>query len=367
MRAPRIANARAPESITGDNCGFGAAHGAFQQIFRFVVFSSVPAMPFRELRILSNASETDALSDALMDLGALSVSLEDADLGTPDEKPLFGEPGMEATPGTAWERSWVVALFGADETDDRLKTLMDRAFRSIDLEEKSPTTASQTRQWRITDIDDQDWVRLTQSQFDPIQVSARLWIVPSWHVAPDPSAITITLDPGLAFGTGSHPTTHLCLQWIDAHVRAGASVLDYGCGSGILAIAAAKLGATEVQATDIDPQAVIATQDNAAANGVSLDTFGSAARTPRPAQHVVANILTNPLKALAPALVALVTPGGTLTLSGILEDQEAEIIATYRPYMPLARYALKDGWTCLAGTKPLTRASVGDVTTAPGA
>jgi ribosomal protein L11 methyltransferase len=321
-------------------------------------------MPYTELRLLSHARETDALSDALMDLGALSVSLEDADLGTPEEKPLFGEPGSEATPGTAWERSWVVALFGEEETEASLKSLMDRAFSAISSENALSMGVSgavpaqnlgpaHARTWHMRRIDDQDWVRLTQSQFDPIQVSGRLWIVPSWHRAPDPAAITITLDPGLAFGTGSHPTTHLCLQWLDQQIKRenAPSVLDYGCGSGILAIAAAKLGARAVEATDIDPQAVIASRDNAAANDVSIAVFDAQTRQPQAADIVVANILTNPLKVLAPALAALVKPGGALTLSGILEEQETDIIETYRPYMSLRRFALKDGWTCLTGQR----------------
>jgi ribosomal protein L11 methyltransferase len=303
-------------------------------------------MAFLELRILATAPETDPLSDALMDEGALSVSIEDADLGTPDEKPLFGEPGSDATLAS-WERSWVIALFPSTETHDSLKTAMNRAFSSIGVEETLIK-----RIFEIHAVEEQDWVRLTQSQFAPIKVSARLWIVPSWHEAPDPSAITIALDPGLAFGTGSHPTTHLCLQWLDANVRAGQSVLDYGCGSGILAIAAAKLGARVIEATDIDPQAVISTRDNATVNQVSLDVFDAETRQPRPADSVVANILTNPLKVLAPALCGLVKPGGTLTLSGILESQEAEIIEIYRPMIALHRFALQEGWTCLTGTRP---------------
>jgi ribosomal protein L11 methyltransferase len=198
-------------------------------------------------------------------------------------------------------------------------------------------------------VADADWVRLTQSQFDPIRVSQRLWIVPTWHVAPDPAAIVIRLDPGLAFGTGSHPTTRLCLRWLDSTPLAGLSVLDYGCGSGILAIAAARLGARQVRATDIDPQASIATRDNAMANACAVEILDLDHAAGIKADVVVANILTNPLKVLAPALVGHLAPRGRLTLSGILEEQEAEVMNAYAPLIRLQRYALEDGWTCLTG------------------
>jgi ribosomal protein L11 methyltransferase len=203
----------------------------------------------------------------------------------------------------------------------------------------------------IQEVADQDWVRLTQSQFDPIRISERLWIVPSWHEPPDPNAVAIRLDPGLAFGTGSHPTTRLCLQWLDAHIKGGESVLDYGCGSGILAVAAAKFGASPVFATDIDPQALIASRDNAAANDCTLDIRGTDALTGLTADVVVANILTNPLKVLAPALVGHLKPGGRLTLSGILDSQEDEVIAAYKPLISLTAFRREDGWTCLTGIK----------------
>ncbi len=306
-------------------------------------------MAYQELRILCTAAEAEALSDALMDLGALSVSIEDADLGTPAEKPIFGEPGSTAD-ATNWERSWLSALFDGSFQGHALKTLTHQAFSGILPEDRLPERLS-VLVMEIRAIAEQDWVRLTQSQFEPIQISPRLWIVPTWHEPPDASALVIRLDPGLAFGTGSHPTTHLCLRWLDAHLPPQATVIDYGCGSGILGIAAAKLGARAVCGLDIDPQAVIATAQNAAANAVAMPVQGADAAMPSPADVVVANILTNPLKVLAPTLCALVKPGGQLVLSGILESQADDVIAAYAPMLPLKLHAALDGWVCLAGRK----------------
>jgi ribosomal protein L11 methyltransferase len=296
-------------------------------------------MPWLELRFVCAEREAEAFSDALMEAGALSVSVEDADADTAAEQPLFGEPGMPIE-NTAWRRNVVVALIDA-EAD--APTLAREAATAAGYTEVPPYTT--------TAVADQDWVRLTQSQFEPIRISKRLWIVPSWHKPPDPKALAIRLDPGLAFGTGSHPTTRLCLQWLDTHIKSGESVLDYGCGSGILAVAAAKFGAAPVFATDIDPQALIASRDNAQANDCVLDIRNTDALTGLTADVVVANILTNPLKVLAPALVGHVKPGGRLTLSGILDTQEDEVIAAYRPLIALTAFRREDGWTCLSGTK----------------
>ena len=321
-------------------------------------------MPWRELRFVCDAALADTISDALMDAGALSVSVEDADAGTAAEQPLFGEPGSAAE--AAWRRNAVVALVDAGLDEHSMVAAAARAAGSS----APPVFTS-------TDVPDQDWVRLTQSQFDPIRISARLWIVPTWHTAPDPSAIAIRLDPGLAFGTGSHPTTRMCLAWLDQHVSPAHSVLDYGCGSGVLAIAAALLGARAVTATDIDPQALIATRDNAAANRCEVtvyavghlpptesakSTLGAketretktaavAAGAEKKADIVVANILTNPLKVLAPALSARVADGGRLTLSGILDSQAQEVIAAYAPFIPLDIWRAEEGWVCLSGEK----------------
>lgn len=204
----------------------------------------------------------------------------------------------------------------------------------------------------IEEVEEQNWVQLTQSQFDPIRITDRLWIVPTWHTAPDASAINLVLDPGMAFGTGSHPTTRLCLEWLTEVVTPGVSVLDYGCGSGILAIAAVKLGAGEVTGVDIDEKAVSTAADNAANNGVSLHLQVSAKPLAGTFLRVVANILTNPLKMLAPLLAARVAPGGKLALSGVLEAQAAEVIAAYAPYIALRVGATHEGWVRLEGEHP---------------
>lgn len=293
---------------------------------------------------LSLGMETDclhaeALADALLEHGALSVSIEDADAGTPNEDPQFGEPGSLTRPG--WERSRVVALASADTDAARLIAAC--------AEQAGLAAAPDYTQELVAE---QDWVRVTQSQFEPIRVSERLWIVPSWHDAPDPAAMVLVLDPGMAFGTGSHPTTRLCLEWLEGNVTPGLSVLDYGCGSGILAIAAARLGASEVVGVDIDEQAVIASRSNAERNGVSARFQDSGRELRGQFDLVVANILANPLKVLAPAISGHVRRGGRLALSGILSEQTGNLIAAYAPYLPLQLADTRDGWVCLAGTKP---------------
>lgn len=295
-------------------------------------------MDWLSVSIETDCAHADALADALLDAGALSASIEDADAGTPEETPQFGEPGSVTTPG--WTRSRVVALLTPD-TD--IPALLADCATSAGL----PATPPYTRET----IAEQNWVQLTQSQFEPIRVSERLWIVPSWHAAPDPEALVLVLDPGMAFGTGSHPTTRLCLEWIERTVTPGVSVLDYGCGSGILAIAAAKLGAGEVLGVDIDPQAVTAARNNADINAVSARFADSAVSLEGSFDVVVANILANPLKALAPAICSHVRPGGALALSGILVEQAEELIALYAPYIQLVVADTREGWVCLAGRK----------------
>jgi ribosomal protein L11 methyltransferase len=201
-------------------------------------------------------------------------------------------------------------------------------------------------------VAEQNWVQLTQSQFDPIRVSDRLWIVPSWHESPDPTAINLILDPGMAFGTGSHPTTRLCLEWLERHVTADSSLLDYGCGSGILAIAAARLGAGRVAGVDIDPQAVESARANAERNGVSAVFADSAQPVAGEYDLVVANILSNPLRVLAPAICAHVRSGGKLALSGILREQAEEIIGIYAQWLPMTVADTREDWVCLSGVKP---------------
>lgn len=293
-------------------------------------------MPWQELRIHANSTHAEALSDALFDLGALSVSIEDAAAGTELEKPIFGEPGMPLE--QLWDESVVVVLL---EEDSDAELMVTAAANVVGI---APPRHSVSR------VEEQDWVRLTQSQFDPIQVSERLWITPTWHAA-TPNAINIALDPGLAFGTGSHPTTWLCLQWLDAEVRAGESVLDYGCGSGILAIAAKLLGAGEVHGVDIDAQAMTASAQNAEQNHVAAQFFLPDAAPERSYDLVVANILTNPLKMLMPLLASRCRSGGRLVLSGILAEQAEDIIGIYAPMFSLAVSAEREGWVRIAGTR----------------
>jgi len=295
-------------------------------------------MAWLSVSIASDCAHAEALADALLGAGALSASIEDADAGTDKETPQFGEPGSLMTPG--WERSRVVALFEAG-TD--AGPLIAACARTAGL--SAPPAYSQE------ELAEQDWVQLTQSQFDPIRVSARLWIVPSWHQAPDPDAIVLVLDPGMAFGTGSHPTTRLCLEWLERFLRPGASILDYGCGSGILAIAAAKLGAREVVGVDIDLQAISAATSNAERNDVSARFANSTEKLVGQFDIVVANILSNPLRALAPALCAHVRQGGQLVLSGILAEQAEELIGVYSSHIRLSVADTREGWVCLAGTR----------------
>lgn len=296
-------------------------------------------MVWRNVSFLTDAERAEPLCDALMDAGALSACIEDADAGTPDELPQFGEPDSINTPG--WQRSRILALVGAD-TD--IELLIAEAVATVGLGELPA--------YDVEEVAEQNWVQLTQSQFDPIKISERLWIVPSWHELPNPKAINLILDPGMAFGTGSHPTTRLCLEWLERHVTNGCSVLDYGCGSGILAIAAAKLGASIVAGVDIDTQAVEAARGNAERNGVSAVFADSAAPVAGAYDLVVANILSNPLRVLAPAICAHVRPGGRLALSGLLHKQAEEIIAIYAPWLPMSIADSREDWVCLTGIKP---------------
>ena len=295
-------------------------------------------MTWLSISIETDCRHAEALADALLEAGALSASIEDADAGTPAETPQFGEPGSVTTPG--WERSRVVALLEAGTNPSEL---LAASALVAGLDEIPVFTQEE--------VAEQNWVQLTQSQFDPIRVSERLWIVPSWHEAPDPDAIVLVLDPGMAFGTGSHPTTRLCLEWLERTVTPGVSILDYGCGSGILAIAAAKLGAGDVLGVDIDLQAVGAAISNAERNEVNARFDDSAKEIKGQFDIMVANILSNPLKALAPAICSHVRPGGRLALSGILAEQAEELIAAYAPYIALNIADLRDGWVCLAGQK----------------
>jgi ribosomal protein L11 methyltransferase len=296
-------------------------------------------MGWQSVSFLTDASHAESMCDALLEAGALAASIEDADAGTPDEQPQFGEPGSVNSPG--WIHSRVVALL---EPDADVPALLAEACAAIGL--------ARVPAWAAEAVAEQNWVQLTQSQFDPIRVSQRLWIVPSWHDAPDPAAVNLVLDPGMAFGTGSHPTTRLCLEWLERNVAEGCSVLDYGCGSGILAIAAARLGAGRVAGVDIDPQAVDAARANAERNRVTAVFAESTLPVAAEYDLVVANILSNPLRVLAPAICAHVRSGGRLALSGILREQADEIRAIYAPWKPLEVADVREDWVCLAGTKP---------------
>jgi ribosomal protein L11 methyltransferase len=293
---------------------------------------------WRSVSIATDAAHAEALSDALLALGAHSVGVEDADAGTERETPQFGEPGSATTP--LWAHSRVVALFGPSAD---IPLIVAAAAGEAGLE----TTPA----YETTEVAEQDWVRLTQSQFEPIRVNDRLWIVPSWHDAPDPAAINLELDPGLAFGTGSHPTTRLCLEWLCANVQAGASVLDYGCGSGILAIAAAKLGARPVVGVDIDENALAAAAANAERNGVALQLAHSRHPLDTAFDIVVANILTNPLCVLAPLLAERTRIGGRIALSGILTTQIEQVRQAYRTGFDLTLWAEMEGWALLEGVR----------------
>ncbi|MEY4624623.1 MAG: hypothetical protein RL061_148 [Pseudomonadota bacterium] len=296
-------------------------------------------MAFRELVFTVPEDLAENLGDALMELGALSISVSDAAADTEEEKPLYGEPGL--TPEkNAWEQSQVIALF--DENG------LPAAEISLALSEEG----FQVNMPLERTVEEQDWVRLTQSQFDPIQVGQRLWVVPSWHDAPtDPNAVCLAVDPGLAFGTGSHPTTKLCMQWLEEHASLGEkTLLDYGCGSGILAIAAKRLGCGPAIGVDIDSQAVSSAKDNAIRNEVSVEFYLPEEDTAT-SQHdvVVANILANPLQVLAPALCQRIAPEGHIVLSGILARQAEEVIDTYKPWLDLQVWRECDGWVCLTG------------------
>jgi ribosomal protein L11 methyltransferase len=291
-----------------------------------------------ELSLLCPEDRVDVLSDALDALDALSVSVEDADAQTPAEQALFGEPGMPP-PKDGWQRSRMVALFSQEDAAREAAVLLG----AQDFFEDCQLLGIQA-------LEDQDWVRLTQSQFAPVEVTFDFWIVPTWHEPPDQARHIIRLDPGLAFGTGTHPTTRMCLRWIAQHDVQGQRVLDYGCGSGILAIGAAKYGATTIDAVDIDEAAVTSTELNAQANDVQLQA-GLPDKAQGQYQTVLANILATPLKVLAPLLCSHVTPGGHLVLAGILERQAEELKAAYAPWVALEVADTQEGWILMTAKK----------------
>ena len=307
-------------------------------------------MSWLSLTFRIGSDYVDLVGDRLLERGALSVDVHDAGEGTSQEQPLFGEPG--APPDQFWQQAEVTVLLEENANVDEIIQEVAEVIGSPALPE-----------YQLAQVMEQDWVRLTQAQFEPIRISSRLWVVPSWHEPPDPAAISLRLDPGLAFGTGSHPTTRLCLTWLDQFLQPGDSVLDYGCGSGILAIAALKLGAARVTGMDIDPNAITASLDNARNNFCDPDRLLFTAALPplvkddrasaewAPVTIVVANILANPLIMLAPVLMKALQPGGRIVLSGILETQADEVLQVYSEWFDMHIAAKEQGWVLLAGRK----------------
>jgi ribosomal protein L11 methyltransferase len=295
-----------------------------------------------ELILICREDDVEVVSDALMEIDSLAVSVEDADADTPAEQALFGEPGMPAPKG-GWERSVVKALFATEAEATEAATLVLAQDWAADVHVQT-----------IQAVAEQDWVRLTQSQFTPVEITPEFWIVPSWHEAPAQATKVMRLDPGLAFGTGTHPTTRMCLRWIARQAKQAPTwdrVLDYGCGSGILAIGAALHGAKQIDAVDIDPAAITASLANAEANQVTLHAaLPDAAKGEYPL--VLANILASPLKLLAPLLCSHLSPGAHLVLAGILERQADELKAAYAPWVELTVSDSEEGWILMTAQRP---------------
>ena len=295
-------------------------------------------MPFLTLTFVLPRENAESLGDALMERAALSIAVEDALQGTDEEKPIFGEPGAD---GGWWDRCRLTAMF---ESGTDAGAVISEACAMLEIVVPA---------FSLAIVADTDWVQRNREQFQPIRISDRIWIVPTWHSAPQPDAVNISLDPGAAFGTGSHPTTRMCLQWLEENLvpAANSSVLDYGCGSGILAIAAMKLGAAHAIGVDIDRQAIDAARYNARQNAVAIEFSTTDKILDAVADITVANILANPLKMLAPLLAAHTREGGSLVLAGILDAQAEEIIAIYLPWFELAVWKSEEGWACIAGAR----------------
>ena len=291
-------------------------------------------MPWLQVRLAITPEQAETYEDALLGVGAVSVTFMDA-----EDQPIF-EPDLGTTP--LWSNTHLLALFEADTDPANLVAHLQLL------------TGGELPAHEIEHIEDQDWERSWMDNFQPMRFGQRLWIVPSWHAAPEPDAVNLLLDPGLAFGTGTHPTTALCLEWLDGQALADCDVIDFGCGSGILAIAALLLGAPQARGTDIDPQALEASRDNASRNGIDPARFPvylPADMPQQPADVVVANILAGPLVSLAPQISALVKAGGRLALSGILAEQAEEVREAYADAFDLDPTAIKDGWVRISGVK----------------
>lgn len=291
-------------------------------------------MPWLQVRLAISPEQAQTYEDALLEVGAVSVTFMDA-----EDQPIF-EPDLGTTP--LWSHTHLLALFEAD-------TDADAVFAHLHL-----LTGAALPEHQAEVIADQDWERSWMDNFQPMRFGQRLWIVPSWHAAPEPDAVNLLLDPGLAFGTGTHPTTALCLEWLDGQDLEGCNLLDFGCGSGILAIAALLLGAKQAAGTDIDYQAIEASRDNAERNGIDASRLPLYLPEQLPAEQadvVVANILAGPLVALAPQITSLVKPGGRLALSGILAEQGEDVAAAYAEAFDLDPLCIRDGWVRISGRR----------------
>ena len=293
-------------------------------------------MAWQSLSLRVAREHADVFGDALLELGAISVNVDDPHEGTRDEQPIFGEPGADSG---LWSECRLTALFLMNVD---VSQLFGQIVKALDIEPP---------EFALGILEDEDWVQRNRDQFQPIKISNRVWIVPTWHRPPDQEAINISLDPGAAFGTGSHPTTRLCLLWLEANLPSASrsTVLDYGTGSGILAIAAMKLGAAKAYGVDIDPLAVETARYNAIQNNVSIDFADGDTRLDVVTDIVIANILANPLRVLAPLLACHTKSGGSLVLAGILDSQADEMIGIYHEWFDLAVWRSEAGWSCIAG------------------
>ncbi len=290
-------------------------------------------MPWIQIKITATAKTADKISNMLMGLGAQAVTFMDAH-DDPVYEPLPGETKL-------WGDTQCIGLFDAEVDPAPIIAFFQRHL-------------GEAMGYKVEQLEDKDWVREWMEHFHPMQFGERLWICPSWRAVPDPEAVNVLLDPGLAFGTGTHPTTALCLQWLDSCDLAGKTLVDFGCGSGILAIAALKLGAARVIGIDIDPQAIQASRDNAERNGVAdrLELYLPEAQPAGlQADILVANILAGPLRELAPLMNALVRPGGLLALSGVLESQAGELEQIYGQWFDMDPTAVREEWCRLSGCK----------------
>ena len=294
-------------------------------------------MSWTNLLVQTNKKEVDSISDFLLELGAISTSIQDSNLNNNNEELIFGEPNNQSQ--QFWENNTVQALFENSIDIEIIKAALMAKFDTP----KNFIEASS--------IQDQDWVKLTQSQFSPIKIHDKLWIIPTWHEIQDKKALNLILDPGLAFGTGTHPTTHLCILWLLDNVNKDVTVLDYGCGSGILGIAAKKIGAKKVFGVDIDDQAIKSSRDNAEINNVEIFWNNTEIKVDYRTELVVANILSSALSVLAPALAGHCKPNGKIALSGILQSQEKDLKKIYSQWFDFQPSHYKDGWVLISGIK----------------